>query len=162
MSRIEALRLGWKSAYLPIVGAQAQHAPEDIPNVYKQREHLGFRHNAHHVLARFQGLGVRQRLQFMQMAIFYLHSFATILFMLCISVTLFRNIYPFRLRDKKRPFASGRWWLPPSSSWSRSKATARSNPVWRLREMAVSLAPIMPWHRCGRCLAAQIAHTAIG
>ncbi len=36
-SGVEALRRGWRSLYLPIVGAVGQHAPEDVPNVYKQR-----------------------------------------------------------------------------------------------------------------------------
>ena len=36
-SGIEALRRGWRGVYLPILGAMAQHAPEDIPVTYKQR-----------------------------------------------------------------------------------------------------------------------------
>src|SRR5690606_579112 len=36
-SGIEALRRGWESEYIPIVGAVGQVAPEDIPNLYKQR-----------------------------------------------------------------------------------------------------------------------------
>ena len=36
-SGVEALRRGWHSCYLPIVGAIGQHSPEDVPNVYKQR-----------------------------------------------------------------------------------------------------------------------------
>jgi cellulose synthase (UDP-forming) len=36
-SGVEALRRGWHSCYLPIVGAMGQHSPEDVPNVYKQR-----------------------------------------------------------------------------------------------------------------------------
>ncbi len=36
-SGIEALRRGWDGCYLPIVGAYAQHSPEDLPNFVKQR-----------------------------------------------------------------------------------------------------------------------------
>ena len=36
-SGVEALRRGWRSLYLPIVGAVGQIAPEDLPNFYKQR-----------------------------------------------------------------------------------------------------------------------------
>ena len=36
-SGVEALRRGWRGLYLPIVGAVGQVAPEDVPNVYKQR-----------------------------------------------------------------------------------------------------------------------------
>jgi cellulose synthase (UDP-forming) len=36
-SGVEVLRRGWHGLFLPIVGAIAQHSPEDLPNVYKQR-----------------------------------------------------------------------------------------------------------------------------
>ncbi|MEZ4532626.1 MAG: glycosyltransferase [Thermomicrobiales bacterium] len=142
MSGIEALRLGWKSAYLPIVGAQAQHAPEDIPNVYKQRGTWALDTMRIMFWLDFKGLGVRQRLQFMQMAIFYLHSFATILFMLCISVTLFTNIYPFRLEGYE---AAIRFWplvVATELFLVSLKGNRPFESVWRLREMAVGLAPI--------------------
>ena len=36
-SGLEALRRGWEGCYLPILGAYAQHSPEDLPNFVKQR-----------------------------------------------------------------------------------------------------------------------------
>jgi hypothetical protein len=36
-SGLEALRRGWRGIYLPILGAVGQHAPDDVPNYYKQR-----------------------------------------------------------------------------------------------------------------------------
>jgi cellulose synthase (UDP-forming) len=142
MSGIEALRLGWKSAYLPIVGAHAQHAPEDIPNVYKQRGTWALDTMRIMFWLDFRGLGIRQRLQFAQMAIFYLHSFSTILFMLCISVTLFTNIYPFRLEGYE---AAIRFWplvVATELFLISLKGNRPFESVWRLREMAIGLAPI--------------------
>ncbi len=142
MSGIEALRLGWKSAYLPIVGARAQHAPEDIPNVYKQRGTWALDTMRIMFWLDFKGLGIRQRLQFMQMAIFYLHSLSTILFILCISVTLFTNIYPFRLEGYQ---AATRFWplvVATELFLVSLKGNRPFESVWRLREMATGLAPI--------------------
>jgi cellulose synthase (UDP-forming) len=141
MSGIEALRLGWKSAYLPIVGARAQHAPEDIPNIYKQRGTWALDTMRIMFWLDFKGMGVRQRLQFAQMAIFYLHSLATIAFIICISITLFTNRYPFRLEGYE---AAIRFW-PLVVATELFLVSLRGNrsfeSVWRLREMATGLAP---------------------
>ncbi len=142
MSGIEALRLGWKSAYLPIVGAQAQHAPEDIPNVYKQRGTWALDTMRIMFWLDFKGLGIRQRLQFAQMAIFYLHSLSTILFIFCISVTLFTNTYPFRLEGYE---AAIRFWplvVATELFLVSLKGNRPFESVWRLREMATGLAPV--------------------
>jgi cellulose synthase (UDP-forming) len=145
MSGIEALRLGWKSAYLPIVGAQAQHAPEDIPNVYKQRGTWALDTMRIMFWLDFKGLGIRQRLQFAQMAIFYLHSLSTILFTVCISITLFTGIYPFRLEGYE---AAIRFWplvVATELFLVSLKGNRPFESVWRLREMATGLAPIYAW-----------------
>lgn len=142
MSGIEALRLGWKSAYLPIVGARAQHAPEDIPNVYKQRGTWALDTMRIMFWLDFKGMGVRQRLQFVQMAIFYLHSLATITFIACISITLFTNRYPFRLEGYQ---AAIRFWplvISTELFLVSLKGNRHFETVWRLREMATGLAPI--------------------
>jgi cellulose synthase (UDP-forming) len=142
MSGIEALRLGWKSAYLPIVGARAQHAPEDIPNVYKQRGTWALDTMRIMFWLDFKGLGIRQRLQFMQMGIFYLHSLSTILFIFCISVTLFTNIYPFRLEGYE---AAIRFWplvVATELFLVSLKGDRPFESIWRLREMATGLAPV--------------------
>lgn len=142
MSGIEALRLGWKSAYLPIIGAQAQHAPEDIPNVYKQRGTWALDTMRIMFWLDFKGLGIRQRLQFMQMAIFYLHSLSTILFTICISITLFTNRYPFRLEGYE---AAIRFWplvVTTELFLVSLKGDRPFESIWRLREMATGLAPV--------------------
>ena len=57
-SGIEALRLGWHGAFLPLVGAIAQHAPEDLPNVYKAARDVGAGRPAAGVLEAVDGADV--------------------------------------------------------------------------------------------------------
>jgi cellulose synthase (UDP-forming) len=74
-SGLEALRLGWHGLYLPIVGAVAQHAPEDIPNFYKQRGTWAIDTVRLVVWCRLKGLNVRQKAQFWEMLAFYVNAF---------------------------------------------------------------------------------------
>lgn len=141
MSGIEALKRGWKSAYLPIVGAHAQHAPEDIPNVYKQRGTWALDTMRIMFWMNLDGLSLRQRLQFAQMAIFYLHSMATLTFMVCLTITLFTGSYPFVLSGSE---AAIRFWPLVISTELFLIALNGRQPfesIWRLREMATGLAP---------------------
>jgi cellulose synthase (UDP-forming) len=150
MSGIEALKRGWKSAYLPIVGAHAQHAPEDIPNVYKQRGTWALDTMRIMFWMNLDGLNLRQRLQFAQMAIFYLHSLATLTFMVCLTVTLVSGHYPFSLSGSE---AAIRFWPLVISVEIFLIALNRRQPfesIWRLREMATGLAPLY----AGACLRA--------
>lgn len=142
LSGIEALKRGWHSAYLPIEGARAQHAPEDLPNVYKQRGTWALDTMRIMFWIRLDGLNRRQKLQFTQMAIYYMHSLATITFMLTISATLFTGIYPFELQGYQ---AAIRFWPLVISVELFLVALNGNRPfetVWRLREMAVGLSPL--------------------
>lgn len=73
-SGVEALRRGWRGAYVPIIGARAQHAPEDIPNFYKQRGTWAIDTIRLLVWGNLKGLSLGQRLQFAEMGIFYLQG----------------------------------------------------------------------------------------
>jgi cellulose synthase (UDP-forming) len=142
MSGIEALKRGWRSAYLPINGALAQHAPEDIPNVYKQRGTWALDTMRILFWVDLTGLNFRQRLQFAQMAVFYLHSFATLIFVGCLSFTLYTDRYPFLIDGSE---AAMRFWPLIISTEIFLVALHAGHPlerVWRLREMAVGLSPL--------------------
>ena len=76
-SGVEALRRKWRGMYLPIVGAVAQHAPEDLPSVFKQRGTWATDSVRLMMWARLKGLTFRQRMHFWEIALCYLNSFTT-------------------------------------------------------------------------------------
>jgi cellulose synthase (UDP-forming) len=78
-SGVEALKRGWRSAYVPIVGATAQHAPEDLGNVIKQRGTWALDTVRLLVWRSLKGMTFRQRLQFLDMAMFYFQGFPTLI-----------------------------------------------------------------------------------
>ncbi|HST54680.1 MAG TPA: glycosyltransferase [Solirubrobacteraceae bacterium] len=80
-SGLEALRLGWESCYLPIEGAHAQHSPEDLPNFIKQRGTWALDTVRLNLWVSKDGLSFRQRLQFYELALFYLQGPATLVFL---------------------------------------------------------------------------------
>ena len=79
-SGLEALRHGWRGMYLPIVGAVGQHAPEDVPNFYKQRGTWAIDTVRLMVWCRLKGLNLRQRAQFWEMLVFYLNAFTAFVY----------------------------------------------------------------------------------
>lgn len=93
-SGVEALRRGWRGVYLPIVGAIGQHAPEDIPNVYKQRGVWALDTVRLLVWGDLRGLSLRQRLHFIELGLFYLQSFAVMTILLTLSVSFLFGAYP--------------------------------------------------------------------
>ena len=93
-SGVEALRRGWQGVYVPIVGAVAQHAPEDIPNVYKQRGTWALDTMRLLIWGNLRGLSFRQRLQFLELGLFYSQSFAAISIMLTLAVSFLFHTYP--------------------------------------------------------------------
>jgi cellulose synthase (UDP-forming) len=78
-SGVEALKRGWHSAYVPIVGATAQHAPEDLGNVIKQRGTWALDTVRLLIWRSLKGMTIRQRLQFLDMSMFYFQGFPTII-----------------------------------------------------------------------------------
>jgi len=93
-SGVEALRRGWRGLYLPIVGAVGQTAPEDIPNVIKQRGTWAVDTLRLSFFGNKQGLTLRQNLAFSELGFFYLLSFAVLIFALTPIFSLFFDIYP--------------------------------------------------------------------
>lgn len=87
-SGLEALRLGWHGMYLPIVGAVAQHAPEDVPNFYKQRGTWAIDTVRLMVWRRLSGLRLRQKAQFWEMLAFYLNAFTAFVYIPCVAFAL--------------------------------------------------------------------------
>lgn len=70
-SGIEALRRGWKSLYVPIVGAMGQVAPEDIPNLYKQRGVWALDAMRFLFWGKKKGLSFKQLMHFIEPGFFY-------------------------------------------------------------------------------------------
>lgn len=93
-SGVEALRRGWRGVYLPIVGAVAQHSPEDLKNVYKQRGTWALDTVRLLFWGNLSGLTVRQRLQFLEVGLFYLQGLALLVFAVYPIVGLLTNSYP--------------------------------------------------------------------
>jgi cellulose synthase (UDP-forming) len=93
-SGVEALRRGWEGCYLPIVGAYAQHSPEDLPNFVKQRGTWALDTMRLMLWAPKSGLSLRQRLQFYELALFYLQGPATLVFLLTPAIGFVLHDYP--------------------------------------------------------------------
>ncbi len=87
-SGVEALKKGWHGCYLPIVGAVPQHAPEDLPNVYKQRGTWALDTVRLMVWGNLKGMGARQRLHFYGMVMDYFHGFAVMIYVPCLLLTM--------------------------------------------------------------------------
>jgi cellulose synthase (UDP-forming) len=96
-SGYELFRRGGKGLYLPIVGSVAQAAPEDVPNLYKQRGTWAL-DSARLFLFKnplvATGLRWRQRLQFLELNFSYIASFGHLLFVVTILASLFADVYP--------------------------------------------------------------------
>lgn len=87
-SGFEALRRGWKSMYVPIVGAVGQHAPEDVPNVFKQRGTWALDTVRLMLWADSKGLSKRQFAHFAMLLLYYLTSFSVLTYFYCIIASL--------------------------------------------------------------------------
>ena len=87
-SGVEALRRGWQSMYLPIVGAVGQHSPEDLPNVYKQRGTWAIDTVRLIIWRGLRGMNLRQKAQFLELLLFYLSSFTVLVYVptLCLAL----------------------------------------------------------------------------
>ncbi|MGK5553615.1 glycosyltransferase [Actinomadura kijaniata] len=94
-----ALQHGLRGEYLPVAGAVGQIAPEDVPNVYKQ---LGtwaldtLRIFFWRSPVRAPGLTARQRLQFLEMGLFYLSSLPSLVLMLTPALCLLSGVRMFQ------------------------------------------------------------------
>lgn len=149
-SGVEALRRGWRGQYLPIVGAVGQHSPEDVPNVYKQRGTWAIDTVRLMVWGNLRGLNVRQRLQFYGLALYYLNSFAVMIFLPCLlfsllgwppldasGTSLVMHLVPI--------IAATELWLLAANHPYNDRRTKQRQPylaLWRARIIWTGLAPV--------------------
>jgi len=149
-SGVEALRRGWHSCYLPIVGAMGQHSPEDVPNVYKQRGTWAIDTVRLMVWGELRGMSVRQRAQFYELLCYYLHSFTVLVYVPSIVGALLGYV-PFKasgpsLLAHMLPIvlATEAWLLAINRPYNDRRRRQR-HPVrelWRVRVIWSGLAPV--------------------
>jgi cellulose synthase (UDP-forming) len=141
-SGVEALRRGWRGLFIPIVGAVAQHAPHDLPNVYKQRGTWALDTLRLLFWGDLRGLSPRQRLHFAEMGLFYVLSLALLVFMTVPLISLVFRVYPL-VTDSLTyaahfgPFmAAMEWYL---MMWRGQQPYAA---LWRARQLWLGLVPV--------------------
>lgn len=93
-SGVEALKRGWRGVYVPIVGARAQHAPEDLENVYKQRGTWALDTMRLLIWGSMRGMSLRQKLQFLEMAVFYCQGFPMLILALMPVLYVVQGVQP--------------------------------------------------------------------
>ena len=141
-SGVEALSRGWRGSYVPIVGAVAQHAPEDIPNVYKQRGTWAIDTLRLLFWRGLRGLNWRQRLHFIEMGLFYLYGFSALLNLLSQAITLIFRIYPL---EYAQDTYGVRFWVYALSIEAFLFLLCGRLPyraLWRMRQVWLGLAPV--------------------
>ena len=149
-SGVEALRRGWRGTYLPIVGAVGQHAPEDVPNVYKQRGTWAIDTVRLMVWGNLRGLGVRQRLHFYGMLLDYLHAFAIMIYVPCLLLSLlgstpFAASGPDYLLHILPMVAATELWLLAANRPYNDRRGKQRHPyldLWRARIIWTGMAPV--------------------
>jgi cellulose synthase (UDP-forming) len=149
-SGVEALRRGWHSRYLPIVGAMGQHSPEDVPNVYKQRGTWAIDTVRLMIWGDLRGLSVRQRAQFYELLCYYLHSFTVLVYVPSIIGALL-GFLPFTASGQSFlvhmlpiVLATEAWLLAINRPYNDRRRRQR-NPVrelWRVRIIWSGMAPV--------------------
>lgn len=149
-SGVEALRRGWRGLYLPIVGAVGQHSPEDVPNVYKQRGTWAIDTVRLLVWGDLRGLRLRQRLHFVELLLFYLHAFTTVVYVPAVACTLlgmlpivdrplpyFAHVVPMAVANELLLLA-----LAQPYNDRRGRQRGQFRALWRIRAMWVGMAPV--------------------
>ena len=149
-SGVEALRRGWQSCYLPIVGAVGQHSPEDLPNVYKQRGTWAIDTVRLMLWSDKRGLNVRQRAQFYEMFLFYLHSFTALVYVPSILLALLG--YPpftttatsFMIHMLPLVLVTEAWLLAMNRPYNDRRRRQRRpiRELWRVRTVWNGMAPV--------------------
>jgi cellulose synthase (UDP-forming) len=144
-SGVEALRRGWHGAYLPIVGAVGQTAPEDVPNMIKQRGTWALDTMRMSFWGNRRGLSLRQHLQFSELGLFYLLSFAVLVFAMTPVFTLTLDIHP--LTTTQAAYALHFW--PYAAAVELVLACLGEGlpyeALWRARQTWLGLAPVYAW-----------------
>jgi cellulose synthase (UDP-forming) len=149
-SGVEALRRGWRSCYLPIVGAVGQHSPEDVPNVYKQRGTWAIDTVRLMIWGDLSGLNLRQRAQFYELLFYYLHSFTLLVYVPSICAALLgyapfvASDWTFIIHILPLALATEAWLLSINRPYNDRRRRQR-NPIrelWRVRTIWSGLAPV--------------------
>ncbi len=149
-SGIEALRRGWDSCYLPIVGAVGQHSPEDVPNVYKQRGTWAIDTVRLMIWGDLRGLRLRQRVQFAELLCYYLHAFTVLVYIPCIVFALLGYV-PFRATGASFAahvvplvLATEAWLMAINRPYNDRRRHQRHpiRELWRVRIIWSGLAPV--------------------
>lgn len=149
-SGVEALRRGWRGIYLPIVGAVPQHAPEDVPSVYKQRGTWALDSVRLMIWGDLRGLSLRQRAHFIELLFFYLASFTVFVYVVTLACSLLGwvpidsssagyvvHLLPLML-------ATEIWLLELNRPYNDRRARQRDQyrALWHVRTMWAGLAPV--------------------
>lgn len=95
-SGVEALKRGWRGVYVSIVGARAQHAPEDLANLCKQRGTWALDTMRLLIWRRLDGMCLRQKLHFLDMALFYCQGFPMLVLYIISMVYILLGTQPLR------------------------------------------------------------------
>ena len=149
-SGVEALRRGWNSCYLPIVGAVGQHSPEDVPNVYKQRGTWAIDTVRLMIWGNLRGLNVRQRAQFYELLCYYLQSFTVLVYVPSIVGALLGYVPfsasggSFLVHMLPIVLATEAWLLAINRPYNDRRRRQR-NPIrelWRVRIIWSGMAPV--------------------
>jgi len=149
-SGVEALRRGWRGCYLPIVGAVGQHSPEDVPNVYKQRGTWAIDTVRLMLWGNLSGLSVRQRAQFYELLLYYLHSFTLFVYVPCICLALLgyepfiADNLSFVIHILPLALATEAWLLAINRPYNDRRRHQRHaiRELWRVRIIWSGLAPV--------------------
>jgi cellulose synthase (UDP-forming) len=149
-SGVEALRRGWHSRYLPIVGAMGQHSPEDVPNVYKQRGTWAIDTVRLMIWGDLRGLGIRQRAQFYELLCYYLHAFTVLVYVPSIIGALLGYV-PFAASGRSFlvhmlpiVLATEAWLLAINRPYNDRRRRQRHpiRELWRVRIIWSGMAPV--------------------
>ena len=141
-SGVLGLRAGWRGLYVPIVGAHAQHSPEDIANVFKQRGTWALDTTRLLVFDRFRKIPWKMRLHFMEQAIFYLLSIPLLIIVTIPAAGVFFNRYP--LSSDPATYAVRFWGFALSVELMLLSLAAAQAPgsLWRSRLSWIGMAPV--------------------
>ena len=149
-SGVEALRRGWSSCYLPIVGAVGQHSPEDVPNVYKQRGTWAIDTVRLMIWGDLSGLDLRQRAQFYELLFYYLHSFTVLVYVPCIVGAILGHVpfhttgASFLIHMAPLVLATEAWLLAINRPYNDRRGHQRApiRELWRVRIIWSGMAPV--------------------
>lgn len=141
-SGVLGLREGWGGLYVPIVGAYAQHSPEDIANVFKQRGTWALDTTRLLLFDRFAGMPWKRRLHFLEQAIFYLLSFPLLILVVVPGLGLFLNRFP--LSTDATTYAIRFWGfaLAVELMLLSLAAAQPAGSLWRSRLSWIGMAPV--------------------